>query len=56
MVICPVALAVGCRRCPIVTVCPVKATLGDFRETLKDPPKGEEKSAPPGQTAKGQKR
>ena len=30
MTLCPVAIAVGCRRCPIVSVCPVKTVIGDF--------------------------
>ncbi len=32
MTICPVALAVGCRKCPVVGVCPVKTVIGDYRE------------------------
>lgn len=31
MVICPIALAVGCRKCPIFSICPVKTTLGDYK-------------------------
>jgi hypothetical protein len=31
MVLCPVALAVGCKRCPIFNVCPVKSVIGDYR-------------------------
>ncbi|MEP6941120.1 MAG: hypothetical protein ABI846_15240 [Rudaea sp.] len=31
MVLCPVALAVGCRKCPIFSVCPVKSVIGDYR-------------------------
>lgn len=34
MVICPIALAVGCNKCPALKACPVKRSLGDF----KDPP------------------
>jgi len=30
MVVCPVALAVGCRKCPIFSVCPVKTVIGDY--------------------------
>lgn len=30
MVLCPVALAVGCRKCPIFNVCPVKSVIGDY--------------------------
>jgi hypothetical protein len=29
MVICPVAIAVGCKKCPAFSVCPLKSTLGD---------------------------
>jgi len=31
MVLCPVALAVGCRKCPIFSVCPVKGIIGDYK-------------------------
>ena len=29
MTLCPVAIAVGCKRCPIFAVCPVKSIIGD---------------------------
>ncbi len=29
MTICPVALAVGCRKCPVFAVCPLKSVIGD---------------------------
>lgn len=29
MTVCPIAIAVGCRRCPAFKVCPLKAVLGD---------------------------
>ena len=32
MTICPVALAVGCRKCPIVSHCPLKTVIGDYEE------------------------
>lgn len=32
MVICPVALAVGCKKCPIFSVCPVKGIIGDYKK------------------------
>ena len=31
MTICPVALAVGCTKCPAVRICPLKSVLGDYR-------------------------
>jgi hypothetical protein len=30
MTLCPVALAVGCKKCPIVRMCPVKGLIGDY--------------------------
>ena len=32
MVICPVAIAVGCKKCPSFSVCPVKGVIGDYRK------------------------
>lgn len=32
MKLCPIALAISCRRCPIVKVCPVKTVIGDYVE------------------------
>jgi len=31
MVLCPVALAVGCKKCPIFAVCPAKSLIGDYQ-------------------------
>jgi hypothetical protein len=31
MVLCPVALAVGCSKCPVFAVCPAKGLIGDHR-------------------------
>ena len=47
MVLCPVALAVGCKRCPIFNVCPVKSVIGDYKpgEAAPDAPKGRAKAA-----------
>ena len=32
MTLCPIALAVGCRKCPIFSVCPVKGVIGDYKK------------------------
>ena len=32
MTICPVAIAVGCRKCPVFKVCPLKGVIGDYRQ------------------------
>ncbi len=29
MTLCPVALAVGCQKCPALSVCPLKTVIGD---------------------------
>lgn len=43
MKICPVAIAVGCKKCPIFSVCPAKGIIGDFKAPTPDkqkaPPK-----------------
>ena len=31
MVLCPIALAVGCKKCPAFNVCPVKSLIGDYK-------------------------
>jgi hypothetical protein len=30
MKICPVAIAVGCAKCPIYNPCPLKGVIGDY--------------------------
>lgn len=32
MVLCPVAIAVGCKKCPIFSICPVKGVIGDYKK------------------------
>jgi len=32
MTLCPVALAVGCKKCPIFSVCPAKGIIGDYKK------------------------
>ena len=41
MIVCPVALAVGCKKCPIVRVCPVKTVIGDYKpdKTVRNAPR-----------------
>jgi hypothetical protein len=31
MTLCPIAIAVGCKKCPAFSVCPLKGTLGDHK-------------------------
>jgi hypothetical protein len=42
MIVCPVAIAVGCRKCPVFSVCPAKRFIGDYRPV---PPRAKKKSA-----------
>ena len=44
MTLCPVALAVGCRKCPVFSICPLKSVIGDYREE-KPAPKPKAKDA-----------
>ena len=39
MTLCPIALAIGCRKCPIFAVCPVKGVIGDYTKEQDAPPK-----------------
>ncbi len=32
MTLCPIAIAVGCRKCPVFSVCPVKSVIGDYKK------------------------
>ena len=41
MTLCPIAIAVGCKKCPAFSVCPLKGVIGDFRPedgAAKPPP------------------
>jgi hypothetical protein len=29
MTLCPIAIAVGCRKCPAFSICPLKSVIGD---------------------------
>jgi len=31
MTLCPIALAVGCRKCLAFTICPLKGVIGDVK-------------------------
>ena len=32
MTLCPIALAVGCKKCPAFNVCPLKSVIGDYQK------------------------
>jgi len=29
MTLCPIAIAVGCKKCPAFSICPLKGVIGD---------------------------
>jgi hypothetical protein len=37
MTLCPIALAVGCKKCPVFKICPVKSVIGDYRPERNAP-------------------
>ena len=45
MTLCPIAVVVGCKKCPAFSVCPLKSVIGDQKP---DATKPEQK--PPGAT------
>jgi hypothetical protein len=52
MTLCPVALAVGCRKCPVFSVCPLKGVIGDYRPGKAEPPPKRGRSPAPKPKAK----
>jgi hypothetical protein len=32
MTLCPIALVVGCKKCPAFSICPLKSVIGDYRK------------------------
>ena len=43
MTLCPIALAVGCEKCPAFKACPLKGVIGDYKA---DPDKTDVKPVP----------
>lgn len=37
MTICPVAIAVGCKKCPVFSICPAKSLIGDQKAAAAEP-------------------
>jgi hypothetical protein len=46
MTLCPVAIAVGCKKCPVFSVCPLKSVIGD--QPKEGEKAAETKAAPAG--------
>ena len=52
MTLCPIAIAVGCKKCPAFSVCPLKTIIGDYTPPKPDAPKRESKSKKRAKSAK----
>ena len=50
MTLCPIAIAVGCKKCPAFSVCPLKGMIGDFKP--EDEPKASQPASPKTQKKK----
>ena len=35
MTLCPIALVVGCKKCPAFSMCPLKTVIGDYMKHEK---------------------
>jgi hypothetical protein len=35
MTICPIAIVAGCKKCPAVSMCPLKSVLGDYEKPVE---------------------
>jgi hypothetical protein len=46
MTLCPIALAVGCQKCPAFKICPLKTVIGDAPKTEEQKPVAAKKPAP----------
>lgn len=45
MTLCPVALAASCKKCPVVSVCPLKTVIGDYPKPGADSDSGSKKKS-----------
>jgi hypothetical protein len=45
MTVCPIAVVAGCAKCPLVSVCPLKSVLGDYK---KEEPASDKTAGKPG--------
>ena len=43
MTLCPIALTVGCMKCPAFSMCPLKGVIGDYKAPEQKQPKPPEK-------------
>ena len=52
MTLCPIAIAVGCKKCPAFSVCPLKGVIGDYKPTAAKPALDSTKRKPQSKAAK----
>jgi hypothetical protein len=48
MTLCPIAIAVGCKKCPAFTVCPLKSVIGDYKKPDETQPTQHAEKPQPG--------
>ena len=36
MTLCPIAIAAGCKKCPVFSFCPLKTVIGDYVKDEKE--------------------
>ncbi|MBK9965026.1 MAG: hypothetical protein IPP07_09095 [Holophagales bacterium] len=46
MTLCPIALAVGCQKCPVFKICPLTTVLGDVPSVVAGAPAPKAVAAP----------
>ena len=46
MTICPIAIAIGCKKCPVFKICPVKTSLGDMPKASNAKPAAKSTAKP----------
>ena len=51
MTICPIAIAVGCKKCPIFKICPVKTVIGDVPKASEVKPAAKSVAKPAAKSA-----
>ena len=49
MTLCPVALAVGCKKCAAFSMCPLKGVIGDYKKEDDAQSKQQTDPAQPGE-------
>lgn len=52
MILCPIALAVTCKKCPAFSFCPLKTVIGDEKAV----PPAAKSAGPPGRSGASRKK